>query len=94
MDCTVHATGGYKKDAKHFAESFFGPINDLDPENKLVDLHMFNGASVFRRAQKILKVVYPILSCIIGAEHTCHNVFKGWESIEELTKLYREDKVY
>ena len=46
MDCTGHITGGQKKDSIFVADSFFDPINDLDPEIKLVDLHMFDGASV------------------------------------------------
>ena len=54
---------------------------------------MFDGASVCRKAKKVLKVVYLMLSFIFGSEHTCHNVFKGWASIEEITKLRREDKV-
>ena len=82
VDCTGHITGGNKKDANFFAESFFDLMNDIDPEKKLVDLHIFDGASVCRKAQKILKVVYPILSCIVGAEHTCHNVFTGRSSME------------
>ena len=49
MDCTVNITGGQKKDAIFVADSFFDPINDLDPEKKLVDLHIFNGASVCRK---------------------------------------------
>ena len=44
--CTGHITGGQKKDAKCFAGSFFDPINDLDRDKKLVDLHMFDGSSV------------------------------------------------
>ena len=56
--------------AKCFAEGFFDPMNDLEPENKLVYLHMFNGSSVCVNAERILKVVYPMLSCIVGAEHT------------------------
>ena len=70
VDCTDHIKGGYKKDAKIFMEIFFDPMNDLDPEKKMVDLHMFVGASVCRKSQKILKVFYPILSFIVGAEHT------------------------
>ena len=93
VDCTGHITGDYKKDDKFVADSLFDPINDLDTENKLVDPYMFDEASVCRKAQNILKVFYPILSCIVGAEHTCHNVFKGWAYIEEITKLCREDKV-
>ena len=46
LDCTGHITGGPNKDEKFVAESFFDPMNDLDPEKKLVDLHMFNGPSV------------------------------------------------
>ena len=53
-----------------FAESFVDPMNDLDTEKKLVDLHLFDVSSVCRKAQNILKVFYPILSCIVVAEHT------------------------
>ena len=70
MDCTGHITGGHKKDANFFVESFFDPMNEIDPEKKLVDLHMFDGASVCRKAKKMFKVVYPIMSCIVEAEHT------------------------
>ena len=70
VDCTGHITGGHKKDAKFVADSFFDPMNDFDPEKKLVDLHMFGGAWVCRKDQKLLKVVYPMLSCIFGVEHT------------------------
>ena len=52
VDCIGHITGGHKKDAKFVAEIFFDRINDLDPEKKLVDLHMFDGASVCRNSQK------------------------------------------
>ena len=93
MDCTGHITGGHKKDTICFAESFFDTMNDLDPEKNLVDLHIFDGASVCRKAQIILKIFYTILSCIVGADHTCHNVFKGCSSIEEINKLCRVDNV-
>ena len=46
VDCTGHITGGHNKDDKFVAEILFDPMNDLDTENKLVDLHMFDGASV------------------------------------------------
>ena len=58
-----------------------------------MDLHMFDGSSVWRKAQKIITVLYPIMSCIVGADHTFHNVFEGWASIEKITKMCREDKV-
>ena len=41
VDCTGHITGGHKKDAKNISESFFDPMNDLDPDKKLVELIMF-----------------------------------------------------
>ena len=89
MDCTGHITGGHNKDAKFVAGVFFDPMNDLDPEKRIVYLHMFYGSSVCRKAKNILKVVYPIMSCISVADHTYHNVFKGWVSIEEITRLCR-----
>ena len=78
VECAVHIKVGHKKGAKFFVRSFFNPMNDLDPEKKLVDLHMFGGASVCRKYQNILNCVYPMLSCIVGEYNTCHNVFKGW----------------
>ena len=89
MDCKFNITDGQKKDAKFVAESYFDPMNELDPEKKLVDLHMFDVSSVCIKTKTILKVVYLMLSCIFGAEHTCHNVFKGWASIEKITRLCR-----
>ena len=65
--CIDHITGVHKKDAKFVAEILFSPMNDLDTEKKIVDLHMVYGASVCRKTQKILKVVYTMLSCIVGA---------------------------
>ena len=76
MDCTGHITCGHKRYAKVDAEIFFDTMNDLYLEKQLVDIHMFDGSSVFRKAQKVFKVVYPMLSCIVGADHTCHNMFK------------------
>ena len=49
VDCTGHITGGHKKYANFFVESFFSKMNDLDPKKKLVDLHMFDEASVCRK---------------------------------------------
>ena len=70
MDYKGHTIGGHKKYAIFFADSFFDPMNDLDTERKFVDLHMFDGSSMCRKAQNILKVFYPMLSCIDVAEHT------------------------
>ena len=52
VNCTGHITDYHKKDADFFSESFFDPMNDLIPEKKLVDLHMFDGVSVCRKAKK------------------------------------------
>ena len=52
MEYTGHIIGGHKKDAKFVAKSFFYPMDYLDQEKKLVDLHMFDGASVCRKAKK------------------------------------------
>ena len=85
VDCIGHIACGYKKYANFFAEVFFCSINYLDPEKKLVGLHMFDGSSVCRKAQEILKAVYPMLSFIVGVEV----LFKMWEYIEEITKSCR-----
>ena len=50
--CKGHITGAHKKYAKFVADIFFDPMNDFDPEKKLVDLHMFGGAWVCRKSQK------------------------------------------
>ena len=50
--CTGHIKSGHKKAANLFADSFFDPRNSLDPEKKLANLHMFDGVSVCRKAQK------------------------------------------
>ena len=52
VDCTGHITCGHKKDAKFVAENLFDPMNDLYPENKIVDLDTFDGVSVWRKAKK------------------------------------------
>ena len=49
---TGHITGDHKKGSEFVTESFFYPMNYLDPDNTLVYIHMFYGASVCRRAQK------------------------------------------
>ena len=65
MDCTGHITGGHKKDAKFVAGVFFDPMNDFYPEKEIVDLHMFDGASVCRKAQKNIEgcLSYAIMYC-------------------------------
>ena len=66
VDCIGHITFGHKKDNIFFAEGFFYPTNDLDPEKKLLDLHMFDGANVWRKAQKYLRL--SILCCHVLLE--------------------------
>ena len=53
LDYTGHITGGHNKDAKFVAESFFDTMNDLDPEKKLVELHMLYGPSVDKGSKNI-----------------------------------------
>ena len=49
VDCTGHIIGGHNIYAKFVVDSFFDTMNDLEPENKLVDLHMFDGDSACRK---------------------------------------------
>ena len=55
MEFTGHITGAHKKNDKFVAESFFDPMNVLDREKKIVDLHMLDGASVCRKPQNIIE---------------------------------------
>ena len=52
MDRTGHITDGHKNDSKFVAEILFNTINDIDPEKKCVDLYIFDGSSVCRKAKK------------------------------------------
>ena len=52
VDCIGNIPGGHKKYDKFVSDSYFDTMNDLDPEKKLVDLHMFDGASICRKAKK------------------------------------------
>ena len=53
MEFTGHITGGHNKYTKFVADSLFDPMYNFDPEKKLVDLHMFDRASVCRKAKNI-----------------------------------------
>ena len=65
MDCRCHTTGDHNKVANVFADSFFDPMNDLDPEKKLVDLHLFDGASVCRKEKHSIEgcLSYSVMYC-------------------------------
>ena len=65
VDCTGHITDGHKKDTQFVAVTLFDPMNDLDPEKKLVDLHIIDGASVCRRDRKknLVFISYAVIYC-------------------------------
>ena len=50
--CTGHITGGHNKDCKFVADIFFDPMSNPDPDKKIVDLQMFDGASACIKAKK------------------------------------------
>ena len=49
VDCKGNIIGGHKKDDKFVVDILFDPMNELDPDKKLVDLHRFDGSSVCRK---------------------------------------------
>ena len=53
MHCTGQIICGHKKDYKFVAESLFDPMNDLNTEKEIVDLYIFDGSSVCRKAKKL-----------------------------------------
>ena len=93
LDCRDHMLGGNKKDASFLAKEFIGPMLDLDPKKEYFDLQIFDGASVCKKAQRIMSVQWPRLTCITGAEHTLHNIFKGIGKLSEISVIIKQDKV-
>ena len=86
MNSTVHTTGGHKKDANCIVEIFFDSMNELKPEKKLVDLHMFDRSSVYRNAKKIEGCLsYTVIYFFIRAYLP--------EYIEEIIKMCKEYKM-
>ena len=72
VDFTGHITVGHKKYDKLVAESYFDPMNDLDSEKKIVNLHMFDGASVCRKAKKDWRL--SILCCHVILEQSITSI--------------------
>ena len=50
-----------------FWETLLDPMNDLDREKQFVDLHSFWWIQFVQKGGGGLKVVYPMLSLIVGA---------------------------
>ena len=68
-DCTEHMASGGKKDAPYISHLFERHVEEYDPENKLVDLFYFDGASNVQKAGRLLVAKYPRAMCLHGGEH-------------------------
>ena len=68
-DYTGHMESGDKKDAPYIAHLFDPHVKEYDPENKLVDIFYFDGASNVQKAGRLLVATYPRAMCLHGGEH-------------------------
>ena len=92
-DCQEWVAKGNKKDGTFIANEFTEVMTDLDPGKHLFDLCIMDGASVCKLSQELLKIEFPRLSCITGADHTGHNIFKHWAELPWIKMLIKQDKV-
>ena len=69
VDSTDHLVKGGKKDARHIARYMIRAIKKVDPESKLVDQVMFDGARNMKNAGKIITNYNPRILSVHGGEH-------------------------
>ena len=62
-------SNGLIKDAEYVAELFIPHIDEIDPEQCLVDTVFFDGAANVQKAGHILAATYPRIYVLLGAEH-------------------------
>ena len=60
---------GGKKYGSFICHQFLDHMKEIDPENKLSDIVMFDGSSNVQLGGKLLKVNYPKFTGMCGVEH-------------------------
>lgn len=69
VDSTDHLVKGGKKDARYIARYMIRQLKKVDPESKLVDQVMFDGARNMKNAGKIITNYNPRILSVHGGEH-------------------------
>jgi hypothetical protein len=84
VDCTGHMAEGGKKDAAYLAGLCFPHLEKLDPEQKLLDLILFDGASNVQKAGQIIEAKYERATVLQGAEHVVSLFFGDIAKVNEI----------
>lgn len=92
-DCSSWVEKGEKKDGTFVANEMKESILELDAKKEYADLCIMDGASVCKLSQTILEKDFPRMTCITGADHTGHNIFRYWCDIPAVQRLIVQDKV-
>ena len=70
-------------------------MREVDPENKLSDIVMFDGALYTQLGSRLLKVHYPKLTFMQGVEHTVSLFFNDMSKIKIVHQmLYFHNVIY
>ena len=68
-------------------------MREIDPEKKLTDIVMFDGASNVQLGGKLLKVHYPKLTVMCGVEHTVLLFLNDISKIPVVNQMISADKM-
>ena len=64
-----------------------------DGDKKYIYIHIFDGDIVRNKAQKVIKIQWPSLTCFMDVYHTNHNILNHIGDIHEIKAISNEDKV-
>ena len=87
VDCTAHMAEGGKKDASFIAECVVPHLERLDPDKRLVDLLIYDGAKNVQKSGHITEGDYPRVTTIHGVEHVIALFFSDVADIPEMKAL-------
>jgi Protein of unknown function (DUF 659) len=89
VDCSGHMAQGSKKDAKYIAGLLKPHIKMLDPDEDIVDLLWFDGASNVQKAGEILEATFPRATSLHGAEHVTSLFFSDIAKLAPIRMLIK-----
>jgi hypothetical protein len=75
-ECTGHIENGGKKDARFIADLFLKHMAKMYPTKTLIGCVFFDGTSNVHNAGAIIRVTYPRVITLHGAEHVTALFFK------------------
>ena len=91
-DCTDLLVKGDTKDASAIVRLFLPHMEKIDPNKELIDLVYFDGAGNVQKAGRVLRVHYPRITTLHGAEHVVSLFFKDVCSLPPIKHLIHQYK--